>query len=86
MDRMTGQPLNTGMVQEQIMLTATQSRAARCLLEWSQFELGARSNLSESAVRDFEKDRRLPSLSSLVAIRYAFEDAGVEFTNGVAPG
>jgi transcriptional regulator with XRE-family HTH domain len=68
------------------MLTPAQSRAARCLLEWSQFELGARSNLSESAVRDFEKGRCLPSPSSLVAIRYAFEDAGVEFTDSVAPG
>jgi transcriptional regulator with XRE-family HTH domain len=68
------------------MLTPAQSRTARGLLEWSQIELGARSDLSERAVRDFEKGRRLPSANSLVAIRYAFEDAGVEFTNGVEPG
>jgi transcriptional regulator with XRE-family HTH domain len=68
------------------MLTPAQSRTARGLLEWSQIELGARSDLSERAVRDFEKGRRLPSANSLVAIRYAFEDAGVEFTNGAEPG
>jgi transcriptional regulator with XRE-family HTH domain len=65
------------------MLTPAQSRTARGLLEWSQIELGARSNLSERAVRDFEKGRRLPSPNSLIAIRYAL---GVEFTNGAEPG
>jgi transcriptional regulator with XRE-family HTH domain len=68
------------------MLTPAQSRTARALLEWSQIELGARSNLSEGTIRDFEKGRRLPPPNSLVAIRYAFEDAGVEFINGVEPG
>jgi hypothetical protein len=68
------------------MLAPAQSRAARGLLEWSQVELGARSNLSEGAIKDFEKGGRLPSTISRVAIRYAFEDASVEFTNGVVPG
>ncbi len=66
--------------------TPAQSRTARGLLEWSQIELGARSNLSEGAVRDFEKGRRPLSPKSLLTIRYAFEDAGVEFTNRIAPG
>ena len=48
--------------------------------------MGARSNLSEGAVRDFEKERRPLSPKSLLIIRDAFEDAGVEFTNGIAPG
>jgi transcriptional regulator with XRE-family HTH domain len=68
------------------MLTPAQSRSARSLLEWSQIDLGARSNLSESAIRDFEKGRRPLSSKSLLIIRDAFEDAGVEFTNGIAPG
>jgi transcriptional regulator with XRE-family HTH domain len=68
------------------MLTPAQSRTARSLLEWSQIDLGTRSNLSDSALRDFEKGRRLLPLKSLLIIRYAFEDAGVEFTNGIAPG
>jgi len=68
------------------MLTPAKSRTARSLLEWSQIDLGARSNLSEGAVRDFEKERRPLSPKSLLIIRDAFEDAGVEFTNGIAPG
>jgi transcriptional regulator with XRE-family HTH domain len=68
------------------MLTPAQSRTARGLLEWSQIELGARSNLSERAVRDFENGRRLASPNSLIAIRHALEDAGVEFMDGAEPG
>jgi transcriptional regulator with XRE-family HTH domain len=68
------------------MPTPTQSRTARVLLEWSQIELGARSNLSERAIGDFEKGKRLLSSTSLVAVRHAFEDAGVEFIDGAAPG
>lgn len=67
-------------------LTPAQSRAARGLLDWSQTELAARSNLSESTVRDFEKGRRVPSPNNLAAIERAFEDAGVEITNGDKPG
>jgi len=67
-------------------ITPAQSRAARGLLDWSQTELGARSNLSESTIRDFEKGRRIPSPNNLAAIRSALEAAGVEFTNGGRPG
>jgi transcriptional regulator with XRE-family HTH domain len=68
------------------MLTPAQSRAARGLLDWSQRELRRRSSLSESTIRDFEKGRRIPSPSNLAAMRLALEEAGVEFTNGDAPG
>ncbi|MCJ2136709.1 helix-turn-helix domain-containing protein [Methylobacterium sp. J-026] len=60
-------------------LTAAQSRAARGLLDWSQAELGKRSNLSESTIRDFEKGRRTPSPNNLSAIQQSLEAAGVEF-------
>ncbi len=63
-----------------------QSRAARGLLDWSQAELAARSNLSESTVRDFEKGRRVPSINNLAAIRRVLEAAGVEFIDGNQPG
>jgi transcriptional regulator with XRE-family HTH domain len=63
-----------------------QSRAARGLLDWSQAELAARSNLSESTIRDFEKGRRVPSIDNLAAIRRALEAAGVEFIDGNQPG
>lgn len=61
------------------MITPEQSRAARGLLDWSQFKLGELSNLSESTIRDFEKGRRVPGINNLAAIRLAFENAGVEF-------
>jgi transcriptional regulator with XRE-family HTH domain len=67
-------------------MTHDQSRAARGLLDWSQAELAARSNLSESTVRDFEKGRRIPSINNLAAIRRALEAAGVKFIDGDQPG
>jgi transcriptional regulator with XRE-family HTH domain len=67
-------------------MTPDQSRAARGLLDWSQAELAARSNLSESTIRDFEKGRRIPSINNLAAVRRALEAAGVEFIDGNQPG
>ena len=67
-------------------MTPDQSRAARGLLDWSQAELAARSNLSESTIRDFEKGRRIPSIHNLAAVRRALEAAGVEFIDGNHPG
>jgi transcriptional regulator with XRE-family HTH domain len=67
-------------------MTPDQSRAARGLLDWSQAELAARSNLSESTIRDFEKGRRIPSINNLAAVRRALEAAGVEFIDGDEPG
>jgi transcriptional regulator with XRE-family HTH domain len=67
-------------------MTPDQSRAARGLLDWSQAELAARSNLSESTIRDFEKGRRVPSINNLAAVRRALEAAGVQFIDGDQPG
>ncbi|MFC5323633.1 MULTISPECIES: multiprotein-bridging factor 1 family protein [Bradyrhizobium] len=67
-------------------MTPDQSRAARGLLDWSQAELAARSNLSESTIRDFEKGRRIPSINNLAAVRRALEAAGVQFIDGDHPG
>jgi transcriptional regulator with XRE-family HTH domain len=67
-------------------LLPEQSRAARRLLNWSRVRLAGRSNLSESAIRNFEESLRAPSVDKLAAIRAALEAAGVEFTNGMRPG
>lgn len=69
-------------------ITPAQSRAARGLLDWSQTQAGARANLSESTVRDFEKGRRVPSVNNLSALARALEAAGVIFVdeNGEGPG
>ncbi len=69
-------------------LSPEQSRAARGLLDWSQAQLAARSNLGQSTVRDFEKGRRVPTVNNLAAIQRALEAAGAVFVeeNGEGPG
>jgi len=42
--------------------------------------------VSRSVVIDFEKERRVPVRNNLAAIQRVLEEAGVEFTNGDAPG
>ncbi|MBN9134892.1 MAG: helix-turn-helix transcriptional regulator [Phyllobacterium sp.] len=54
--------------------------AARALLDWSQVRLAAKSNLSESTIRDFESGRCILSAERIAALRKAFETAGVTFT------
>jgi len=61
------------------MLTPSQSRAARALIEWSQEELAKAAHLGLSTIRDFEKGRRTPSHNNLLGIRTALEVAGVLF-------
>jgi transcriptional regulator with XRE-family HTH domain len=63
-----------------------QIRAARGLLDWSQTRLGETAGVSLSTVKDFEAGRRTPTVASIGAILGALEAAGVEFTNGDAPG
>ncbi|MGJ5134561.1 helix-turn-helix domain-containing protein [Bradyrhizobium oligotrophicum] len=67
-------------------MTPDRSRAARGLLDWSQAELAARSNLSESTIRDFEKGGRIPSINNLAAVSRALEAGGVQFIDGDQPG
>ena len=57
-------------------------------MNWSQAELAEKSNLSESTIRNFEKDRATPSANNLAAVGRALEAAGVEFIpeNGGGPG
>jgi len=70
------------------MLTPSQSRAARALLDWSQEKLAEVSHLGLSTIRDFEKGRRVPSHNNLAGIRRALEEAGIAFIeqNGGGPG
>lgn len=70
------------------VITSAQSRAARGLVSWSQSELAEKSHLSESTIRNFEKDRAVPSINNLAAVVRALEKAGVEFIpeNGGGPG
>jgi transcriptional regulator with XRE-family HTH domain len=68
------------------MITPSQSRAARGLIDLSQTDLAKAANLSLSTIADFERGKRDPTANNLAAIQRALEAAGVEFTNGAQPG
>ncbi|MEM6847601.1 MAG: helix-turn-helix domain-containing protein [Pseudomonadota bacterium] len=69
------------------MIIASQSRAARALLSWSQSELSEAAGVGVVTVRQFEKGAE-SRRATIEAIRRALEDAGVEFIeeNGGGPG
>jgi transcriptional regulator with XRE-family HTH domain len=60
-------------------MSPEQCRAARAWLNWSQQELAAKAQISNSTLRDFEAGRRTPIANNLQAIRHTLEDAGIEF-------
>jgi transcriptional regulator with XRE-family HTH domain len=68
------------------MILASQVRAARGLLNWSQAELAKAAAVGESTVRNFEAGRSTPMGNNLAAIQRALEAAGVEFIDGGQPG
>ncbi len=56
------------------------------MLGWNQLELAEAAKVARQTVVDFERGARVPYPNNLAAIRTALEAAGVEFTNGDAPG
>ena len=56
-----------------------QSRAARGLLDWSRDQLAGASGIPKRTIMRFEGREVVPRASTLIAIRTAFETAGVEF-------
>jgi hypothetical protein len=69
-------------------LLGAQIRAARGLLSWSAVDLARASALGVNTIRRAETADVKTSLTAAneLAIRRAFEAAGVEFTNGDQPG
>lgn len=61
------------------MITISQCRAARGLLDWTQQDLADASGLSKTAINNFEKGHSDIKMESLRAVRMAFESADVEF-------
>jgi len=70
------------------MLTSDQIRAARALVRWSARELAEKADLSLPTIQRLEAADGVPSTSvqTLMSIKAALEKAGVEFTDGEAPG
>jgi transcriptional regulator with XRE-family HTH domain len=67
-------------------ISPAQCRAARGLIAMDQAVLAEAANVSRNVIIDFEKGRRMPTRNNLAAIQRVLEKAGVEFTNGDAPG
>ena len=69
-------------------ISVRQVKAARALLDWSQERLAAASGVSIPTVRRLEAmDGELRGRAETAErLRAALEAAGVEFTNGDAPG
>ena len=61
------------------MITKSQIKAARSLLEWDQSDLARASGLSLTSIATLEQGKASPRPSTWVAIQKAFEDAGIEF-------
>jgi hypothetical protein len=70
------------------VLTSELVRAARALLRWEQRHLADASSVSLPTIKRLEaKPGPLVAHGSTIALlRGAFEDAGIEFTNGDQPG
>jgi transcriptional regulator with XRE-family HTH domain len=60
-------------------IVASQCRAARALLGWSQDELEHHSHITKKTIADFEREARRPHDSSLHALQKAFDSNGVVF-------
>ena len=72
------------------MITSSQIRAARALLNWSREELAKNSGVGISALMRFEGAEKIPrgNIKTFELIQAAFEKAGIEFigTPEDAPG
>lgn len=62
-------------------ISASQCRAARALLDWSQDDLASRSNVGRATLANFEKEKSVPYDRTLRDIQAALEAAGITFIN-----
>jgi transcriptional regulator with XRE-family HTH domain len=56
------------------------------MLGMKRGDLAAAARVAHATLADFEGGKRQPYPRTLAAIRTALETAGIEFTNGDAPG
>lgn len=61
------------------LISPSQCRGARALLEMTQPQLANNARVGLSTVVDFEKDRRIVSQDAIAKIQAALEAAGIEF-------
>ena len=73
---------------DSLEITSELIRAARALLRWEQRDLAQASDVSLATIKRLETVPGILGAHRLTvtALRRAFESAGIEFTNGDAPG
>ncbi len=62
------------------IITPSQCRAARALLNWSQPELAKRARMNKQTISNFESEKSTPSRTSLEKLSRTLENGGVVFT------
>jgi len=62
-------------------ITPNQCRAAREMLKWRREDLQKITKLSRETIGNFEREISKPTARTLIDLRKAFEDAGIEFIN-----
>jgi hypothetical protein len=70
---------------QSLKVSPSQIRMACAGLGWSWDDLAKAASVSRDTIARFLRDEELKP-STAAAIRSALEDAGIEFTNGDAPG
>lgn len=60
-------------------MTPAQCRAARALLDWSQFDLAKAASVGNATIRNFEAGRSMPQVGTMYQLECALEEAGVVF-------
>lgn len=68
------------------MITASQCRAGRALIDWTEDQLAEAARVSVRTVSDFEHERNVPPMTSLQAIEAALLGAGVTLVKGGKAG
>ena len=73
---------------DSLAITSELIRAARALLRWEQRDLAQASGVSLPTIKRLEVAPGLLAAhsSTVTALRRVLEEAGIEFTNGSAPG
>ncbi len=63
------------------MITASQIRAARALLDWTARDLAVKSAVSLATIQRLERQTGIPASHgrTLADLKRAFEEAGIEF-------
>ena len=61
------------------MISSSQCRAARGLLDWSQQQLADAAKVGIVTVRHFEAGKVVPRAATVVVIEQALVSAGIEF-------